>query len=97
MIEHYPIRYADRSQFYKIGDLHPEIQNIQIRGKLVNIEEIGGGKKSRLVARLRDDTGLIELIWFKGIKYVKPTLKPGLEYVVFGKPTLFRHVLSFNC
>jgi|TARA_B110000259_G_scaffold188149_1_gene245232 ATP-dependent DNA helicase RecG len=91
LIEHYPIRYVDRSQFYKIGDLHPEIQNIQIRGKLVNIEEVGGGKKSRLIARLRDDTGLIELIWFKGIKYVKPTLKPGLEYVVFGKPTLFNN------
>ena len=54
----------------------------------MNIEEIAGGHKSRLVARLRDETGIIELVWFKGIKYIKPALKAGLEYVVFGKPTM---------
>ena len=96
MIEHYPLRYLDRSNFYKIKELHPELQNIQIKGKLVNVEEIGGGKKSRLVVRLRDETGLIELVWFKGIKYIKPTLKAGIEYVVFGKPTLFQNRFNIS-
>ncbi len=96
MIEHYPLRYVDRSQFYKIGELHPELQNIQIKGKLVNIEEVGSGRKIRLVARLRDDSGLVELVWFKGVKYIKPTLKPGLEYVVFGKPTLFNNRFNLS-
>jgi ATP-dependent DNA helicase RecG len=90
------LRYVDRSHFYTIGELHPELQNIQIKGKIVNLEEIGGGKKSRLVARLRDDTGLIELVWFKGVKYIKPLLKPGLEYVVFGKPTLFNNRFNLS-
>ena len=90
------MRYVDRSQFYTISELHPELQNIQIKGKIVNVEEIGGGKKSRLVARLRDETGLVELIWFKGIKYIKPLLKPGLEYVVFGKPTLFNNRFNLS-
>ena len=90
------MRYVDRSHFYTIGELHPELQNIQIKGKIVNLEEIGGGKKSRLVARLRDDTGLIELVWFKGVKYIKPLLKPGLEYVVFGKPTLFNNRFNLS-
>lgn len=53
------------------------------------MEEVGGGRKSRLVARLRDETGIIELVWFKGIKFIKPQLKPSTEYVVFGKPTIF--------
>ena len=96
LIEHYPLRYVDRSQFYTISELHPELQNIQIKGKVVHVEEIGGGKKSRLVARLRDDTGLVELVWFKGIKYIKPLLKPGLEYVVFGKPTLFNNRFNIS-
>jgi len=60
------------------------------------VEEIGGGKKSRLVVRLRDETGLIELVWFKGIKYIKPTLKAGIEYVVFGKPTLFQNRFNIS-
>lgn len=96
LIEHYPIRYVDRSHFYKINELHPELQSIQIKGKLVNVEEVGGGRKSRLVARLRDETGLVELVWFKGIKYIKPTLKPGLEYVIFGKPTLFQNRFNIS-
>tara|TARA_B100000683_G_scaffold59658_2_gene57844 strand:- start:140 stop:2140 length:2001 start_codon:yes stop_codon:yes gene_type:complete len=96
LIEHYPLRYIDRSQFYKINELHPDIQNIQIKGKLVNIEEIAGGRKSRLVARLRDETGIIELVWFKGIKYIKPALKAGLEYVVFGKPTIFQNRFNIS-
>lgn len=90
------MRYVDRSHFYTIGELHPELQNIQIKGRIVNLEEIGGGKKSRLVARLRDETGLIELVWFKGVKYIKPILKPGLEYVVFGKPTLFNNRFNLS-
>jgi ATP-dependent DNA helicase RecG len=76
--------------------LHPELQNIQIKGKIVNLEEIGGGKKSRLIARLRDETGLIELVWFRGVKYIKPLLKPGLEYVVFGKPTFFNNRFNLS-
>ena len=96
LIEHYPLRYVDRSQFYTISELHPELQNIQIKGKVVNVEEIGGGRKSRLVARLRDETGLVELVWFKGIKYIKPLLKPGLEYVVFGKPSLFNNRFNLS-
>ena len=60
------------------------------------MEEIGRGKKSRLVVRLRDETGLIELVWFKGIKYIKPTLKAGMEYVVFGKPTLFQNRFNIS-
>tara|TARA_Y100000766_G_scaffold20663_1_gene14401 strand:+ start:3490 stop:5508 length:2019 start_codon:yes stop_codon:yes gene_type:complete len=96
LIEHYPLRYVDRSQFYTISELYPELQNIQIKGKVVHVEEIGGGRKLRLVARLRDETGLVELVWFKGIKYIKPLLKPGLEYVVFGKPSLFNNRFNLS-
>lgn len=96
LIEHYPLRYVDRSTFYKIGELTPDLQNVQVKGKLVNIQELGSGRKIRLVARLRDESGFIDLVWFKGIKYVKPALKPGLDYVVFGKPSPFNHRLNIS-
>lgn len=70
------------------------MQNVQIRGKIVNFQEIGNGKSKRLVVKFRDDTGVLDLVWFKGIKYILPSLKAGMEYVVFGKPTLFK--LTFN-
>jgi ATP-dependent DNA helicase RecG len=91
LIEHYPIRYVDRSNFFKISELHPDVQNIQIQGKVVNISEVGSGKSKRLVVKLRDESGVIDLVWFKGIKFVKSSIKPGTDYVVFGKPTLFQH------
>ncbi len=91
LVEHYPIRYVDRSDFFKISELHPDVQNIQIQGKVVNISEVGSGKSKRLVVKLRDESGVIDLVWFKGIKFVKSSIKPGSDYVVFGKPTLFQH------
>ena len=62
LIEFYPIRYIDRSNFFKISELHPDVQNIQIQGKVVNISEVGSGKSKRLVVKLRDDTGVIDLV-----------------------------------
>lgn len=96
LIEFYPIRYIDRSNFFKISELHPDVQNIQIQGKVVNISEVGSGKSKRLVVKLRDDTGVIDLVWFKGVKFVKSSVKPGADYVVFGKPTLFQNRFNIS-
>lgn len=96
LIECYPIRYIDRSNFFKISELHPDVQNIQIQGKVVNISEVGSGKSKRLVAKLRDDTGVIDLVWFKGVKFIKSSVKPGSDYVVFGKPTLFHNRFNIS-
>ena len=96
LIEFYPIKYIDRSNFFKISELHPDVQNIQIQGKVVNISEVGSGKSKRLVVKLRDDTGVIDLVWFKGVKFIKSSVKPGSDYVVFGKPTLFQNRFNIS-
>jgi len=96
LIEFYPIKYIDRSNFFKISELHPDVQNIQIQGKVVNISEVGSGKSKRLVVKLRDDTGVIDLVWFKGVKFIKSSVKPGADYVVFGKPTLFQNRFNIS-
>lgn len=90
LLEHYPFRYQDRTQFIKVRDIQSEEGFVQIKGVLTNVSEVGSGRKKRLSAVIDDGTGLIELIWFKGIKWVLPKLKVGKEYLVYGKPSKFK-------
>ena len=89
LLHFYPFRYEDRTRFYKVNELNENLPNVQIRGALTNIDTVGSGYKKRLVATLRDDTGSVELVWFKGIKWVERKLKNGVTYVVFGKPSRY--------
>jgi len=94
LIQHYPFRYVDKSQFYKINQLSPDMPSVQFIGKLGEVRELGSARAKRLIAQAYDDTGRIELIWFKGIKWVKSSLKPGGQYVFFGKPSVFNGNLN---
>ncbi len=86
----FPSKHIDKSRIYKISDIHSSLSSsIQIIGRISNIELIGTGRAQRLKAKLSDHTGSIELIWFKGIKWIKRIINEGEEYVVFGKPSLF--------
>ncbi|TXK37253.1 ATP-dependent DNA helicase RecG [Pontibacter qinzhouensis] len=89
LIQHYPFRYLDRTQFYKIAELDESLPYVQIKGRLRGKELLGEGRKQRLSARLVDETGEIELVWFKGVKWVEKSLKNHTDYIVFGKPTEF--------
>ena len=89
LIEFYPYKYVDRSKVYPICQVHGDMPYIQLCGTILSFEEIGVQRAHRLVAHFSDDTGVIDLVWFKGIKYVLERLKPGVEYVVFGKPSVF--------
>ena len=89
LIQHYPFRYEDRTKFYSIGQLDASMPNVQVIGKVRHLEVVGSPRKRRLVVYLKDDTGEIELVWFKGIDWIKKKILPGVEYVVFGKPNAF--------
>lgn len=89
LIQYYPFRYEDRTKFYSANALSDEMQFVQLKGTITKKEIIGVGAKKRLVAQFHDDTGAIELVWFQGIKWMLEKIKPGVEYVVFGKPALF--------
>jgi ATP-dependent DNA helicase RecG len=84
-IEHYPFRYVDKSQFHTIGSLHAHSGDVQIKGQIVKIDELGAPRQRRLVATFTDGEGFIELVWFKGAKWVKKSLKPNTPMVVYGK------------
>ena len=89
LIQHYPFRYEDRTQFHQISQLAEQHSQVQLKGKIQRIETIGLGRKQRLVAHFKDDTGQVELVWFKAIKWIAKSLRPGAEYVAFGKPSKF--------
>jgi len=89
LLFHFPFRYVDRSNFQKIKDLLPDQSGVQLLGKLVSVSETGFKQSKRLVAVLRDETGSIELVFFKGIQWLKPKLIIGKEFIVFGKTTRF--------
>lgn len=85
----YPFRYIDRSKFYKVSELNADLPYVQLRGYISDIELHGEKRTTRMTARFSDDTGQVELVWFRGFKWLKNLFKPGVEYIIFGKPALF--------
>ncbi len=90
----FPNRYLDRTQFYKISQLEKNNAEVQIIGKLTQIKTISQKNKKRLIAKLEDDSGSIELVWFKGHKWIKENLKLNNLYVIFGKTNWFNGQFS---
>lgn len=82
----YPYRYVDRSHFHRISDLDGPVEHVQLRGEILSFEEEGTGGKRRLVAHFTDGTGVLDLVWFSGHKYISATYNCNQPYVVFGKP-----------
>ena len=86
---HFPFRYVDKSNIYKISEISDSLSQIQFKGKIIRIEEKGQRKAKRLIAHFQDSSGTIELIWFKSIKWIKQNLSLDKEYIVFGKPSFY--------
>lgn len=89
LIRHYPFRYVDRSKFYKVREVNESLPYVQLRGFITNLQTIGEKRSQRMTATFRDETGILELVWFKGINWVKKSLEANKEYIIFGKPTEF--------
>ncbi len=89
LLQHYPFRYEDRSSFLKIKDLHEELEHVQVIAQIKSIDLVGMGPKKRLVAVVVDDTGEMEMTWFKGITWVLKRLPLGGTFIFLGKPALF--------
>ncbi len=89
LIYYFPYKYIDRTRFYKISEINAQMPYIQVRGKIRSVELTGAGTKQRLTARFYDETGSMDLVWFKGVKWQQENLKTNSEYIVFGKPSEF--------
>ena len=89
LLNYFPYRHVDRSKFYHISECTEKMPYIQIIGEIIQFEYVGEGRASRLTATFSDGTGTIELVWFKGTKYIEKNIKPRTKYIVFGKPSRF--------
>ena len=89
LLQHYPYRHVDKTKISRIADLHPSIEYAQVQGKLWYYETLGERSARRLIAYLRDDTGVIELTWFKGLNWIEKILKQDETYLAFGRLSFF--------
>jgi len=89
LLRHFPYKYIDRTRFYKIRDIEPELPYVQVIARITSKELLGDKRTKRLVIQAQDDTGVMELVWFQGIKWMEKTLVLGKAYVIFGKPGFF--------
>ncbi len=90
----FPNRYLDRTKFYKINQLQRTSADVQILGKLTHIKIVDQKRGKRLVATFQDETGKMELVWFRGHKWIRESLKLNTTYVIFGKTNWFNGSFS---
>lgn len=94
LLHYFPFRYVDKSQIYNINQINVSQAEIQLKGKIISLQEIEQKKGKRLVAEFQDSTGSIELVWFKFSKWLKESIKLNKEVIIFGKISSFNNKFS---
>jgi ATP-dependent DNA helicase RecG len=94
LLWYFPYKYIDRTRFFKISELDPDLPFVQVKGVIKGYYTEGHGAGKRLVADFQDDTGSIKLVWFKGVKWITQNFNPGVEFIVFGKPGVFNGMIN---
>lgn len=96
LLEYYPYKYVDRSRIYRINELSGEMPFVQIRAGILSFETFDTGfHRTRLVAHVSDGTGVADIVWFSGAKYIMEHFKTGTDYIIFGRPTVFNGRYQF--
>jgi ATP-dependent DNA helicase RecG len=95
LLDYYPFRYVDKSKIYKVKDVTSDTMYFQLRGRVSNLVTVGDKRTKYITASFQDDTGSIDLVWFKGVRWIKNRFEPGKEYIIFGKPSVFKNRFNF--
>ena len=97
LLEYYPFDFYDRSRVFRINELSPDTQSVQIKAKILSFETFDmGPHRTRLVAHVSDGSGVADIVWFSGAKYILGRFKVGIPYIIFGKPTVFNGRFQFS-
>ncbi len=94
LLFYFPYKHVDRTRFYKISQISGDLPYIQFEGKIISARYTGSGRNKRLTASISDGTGSIELVWFRGLRWIADLMKPGKQFVVYGKPTVFNNKVN---
>ncbi len=89
LLTYYPYKYVDKSRIYRISEIDGTMPYVQLRGEILSADTVGEGRGRRFVARFSDGSGVVELVWFQGMKYVQKSIECHVPYIVFGKPNVF--------
>ena len=89
LLYYFPYKHIDRTRLYYVHELTADMPYVQIRGQILSFDVEGEGRKRRLVAHFTDGQGIVDLVWFNGIKYVTSAYKTRTDYIVFGRPNAF--------
>ena len=95
LLNHYPFRYVDKSRFYQVKDVITDSVYYQLKGKITNVTPVGDKRTKYITADFTDGSGTIQLVWFKGLQWIKNRFSPEKEYVIFGKPSVFKNRFNF--
>jgi len=97
LLHYYPFRHIDRSKFYPISEIDPEAAMVQVKGKFIRIDGIGAKRIVRMVGAFQDDQGnIMEVAWFRSLTWIKQSIKTDVDYVLFGKPGMFKGKLQMT-
>ncbi|MDR2967983.1 MAG: ATP-dependent DNA helicase RecG [Tannerellaceae bacterium] len=94
LLYYFPYKYIDRSRFYKVAEINANLPFIQMKGRILYFDTVGEGRSKRLIGKFTDGSGVIDLVWFKGLSYVTDKIRTGVEYIVFGKPNEFGQTIN---
>ena len=94
LLEYYPFRYVDRSKFYTTSEISADMPYIQLRGFIKGMESHGKPRTTRITAFLTDSSGSVQLVWFNSLRWIKNAFDPKVEYIVFGKPSLYNNKIN---
>jgi ATP-dependent DNA helicase RecG len=90
----FPYKYIDRSRFYTVKEIDTNLAFIQLKGRITGFRTEGSKYRQRLIARLTDETGTMELVWFQGIHWITKNIETGKEYIVFGRPSIYHNRIT---
>ena len=96
LLYYFPYKHIDRTRLYRINELTSDMPFVQVKGRFLSFEEMGVGRKKRLVGHFTDGQSLMDLVWFNATKYITKTIKLNRDYIIFGRPGVFNGRLQVS-
>lgn len=95
LLQHYPFRYVDKSKIHRVDEVRDDTVYYQLVGRVHQLKSFGAPRTSRITASFTDESGTIELVWFRGLSWIKKRFDPSKKYVIFGKASIFNNQFNF--
>ena len=96
LLYYFPYKHIDRSRLYHTSELTSDMPFVQIRGQFISFEQVGEGRKKRLIGHFTDGYGWVDCVWFNSQQYILKTVKLHTDYIVFGRPSLFNDRINLT-